>query len=69
MFHMSVENIKNKEPEYLPKECPFCHGRISAFGAESHQDFSKVKVICWICGRHSYFEQDEANQCYHQIER
>ncbi len=66
---MGVENIKELEPEYLPKECPFCHGRVSTFGAEDRWDFSKVKAVCWKCGKHSYFQEDKENRCYHQIEK
>lgn len=65
---MSVEKLEEIKPDYLPTECPFCQGRISAFGADSHRDFSKVKAICWKCGRHSYFQQDEENHCYRQIQ-
>lgn len=61
------EGTKVCPPSYVPAHCPYCQGRISIFGEEDHKDFSKLKVICWKCGKHSHFVQDEVEQCYHQV--
>ncbi len=65
---MSEEN-KNTLPEYAPNQCPYCQGRVSVFGENSHKDYSALQVICWKCGKHSHFVQDEASQCYRQVEQ
>lgn len=67
----SREYIESKQPEYIVKTCPRCgKNKVSVFGLgpEGKADFSKLRMICWDCGKRQDYQEDKENKCYIEIE-
>lgn len=67
----SREAIEMARPEYIVKTCPRCGTeKIATFGIgpEGKTDFSKLRMICWDCGKRQDYVEDKENKTFTPVE-